>query len=239
MIRTIILGDRTISYDLQRKTVKNLNLRIKADQSVFVSANTSVSIDAIEDFLRSKSDYILGALNKYAEQSKYAPTPKSFVDGESFEILGRELRLKVVESKKNSVDSDGTFITLTIKSGADWSEREKIMNRWLKHQCQTIVTSVCEAVYPKFKKYGVDFPEIRMRNMVSRWGSCQPKRKILTFNIALIQAPVSCIEYVVVHEFTHFLHPNHSRAFYDTMAMFMPNWKERKKELERSRFFVE
>ena len=69
--------------------------------------------------------------------------------------------------------------------------------------------------------------------MISRWGSCQPKRGSLTFNIALIEAPISCIEYVVVHEFTHFLQPNHSKMFYTQLTMFMPDWMERKKLLEK------
>ena len=92
---------------------------------------------------------------------------------------------------------------------------------------------VCEAVYPKFQKYGVKFPMLKFRKMISRWGSCQPKRGILTFNISLIEAPIACIEYVVVHEFTHFLQPNHSKKFYTQLTMFMPDWVERKKILEK------
>ena len=109
----------------------------------------------------------------------------------------------------------------------------------MKSRCETILFAICESVYPKFKKYGVEFPELRFRNMVSRWGSCQPKRKVLTFNISLIEAPLACIEYVVVHEFTHFLQPNHSKKFYSQLAMFMPDWKERKRILEKNNCYVE
>ena len=99
--------------------------------------------------------------------------------------------------------------------------------------CKETITSLCQNIYPKFEKYGVSFPIIRFRNMISRWGSCQPKRGVLTFNYALVEAPISCIEYVVVHEFTHFLHPNHSRKFYQQLSMFMPDWEERKRILEK------
>ena len=116
---------------------------------------------------------------------------------------------------------------------------DRQMDRWLMSICKDTIQSLCDAVYPKFQKYGVAYPTVRYRNMVSRWGSCQPKRCVLTFNYALVEAPISCIEYVVVHEFTHFLQPNHSKMFYQQLAMFMPDWEERKKMLENRNAFVE
>ena len=239
MKRIIELDGRMIEYDLERKGVKNLNLRIKANQSVYVSANNNVSEHAIEDFLQSKAEYILKALDRYAEIAKYAPGPKSYVDGESFTILGHDLRLKVTPGKRNSVVSDEVYITMTVKDLNDHELKKRTMDNWLKKMCLNSVRSVCEEVYPKFQKYGVAFPEIRVRNMVSRWGSCQPKRKTLTFNIALIEVPLSCIEYVVTHEFVHFLQPNHSRKFYQYLSTFMPDWKERKNMLEKAYGYFE
>ena len=239
MKRLIVLDGRTIEYDLERKNVKNLNLRIKADQSIYVSANDRISENTIQDFLQSKSDYILKALDRYAEMAKYAPKRKMYVDGENFTILGRGLRLKVLQGKRNTAVSDEVYITLTIKDVNNREMKQRTMDIWLKRQCLDCVRNICEAVYPKFQKYGVAFPEIRVRNMVSRWGSCQPKRKILTFNIALLEAPLSCIEYVVTHEFVHFLQPDHSHKFYQYLSMFMPDWKERKRELEKHYHYFE
>lgn len=239
MIKTINLKGHKINYNLERKNVKNINLRIKADQSIYMSANYNVSDADIEEFLRSKADYIIKALEYYADMAKYAPKPKKYIDGESFKILGHDLRLKVVQGKRNMVESDEAYITLTVKDVTNFEMKKKTMDKWLKNYCKEIVSVVCESVYPKFQKYGIEFPALRFRNMISRWGSCQPKRKILTFNISLIEAPLSCIEYVVTHEFTHFLQPNHSKKFYNQLVMFMPDWKERKNILEKNCFFVE
>lgn len=239
MIKTIDLKGNKITYNLERKNVKNINLRIKADQSIYMSANYYVSDNVIEDFLKEKADYILKALEHYSEVAKYAPQPKQYVDGESFKILGHDRRLKVIEGKRNTVESDESYITLTVKDVTDFDLKKKTMDKWLKNYCKDILQAVCESIYPKFQKYDIEYPELRFRNMISRWGSCQPKRKILTFNISLIEAPLSCIEYVVTHEFTHFLQPNHSKKFYNQLAMFMPDWQERKKILERNNCFVE
>ena len=68
--------------------------------------------------------------------------------------------------------------------------------------------------------------------MVSRWGSCNPTKGILTFNINLMYAPFECIEYVVLHEFTHFLQPNHSAKFYYELEKVFPNWRDCRKKLK-------
>ena len=175
----------------------------------------------------------------YEDLAKYAPKPKQYVDGETYRIFGHDRRLKIQHGKTNNVESDESFITLTVKEVDDFQLKKKIIDKWLNNLCKDKVQSICETIYPKYQKYGIKFPKILFRNMISRWGSCQPKRCVLTFNYALVEAPVSCIEYVVVHEFTHFLQPNHSRKFYQQLATFMPDWEERKAYLEKTRAFVE
>lgn len=234
MIHAILLDGKEIQYNLERKKVKNINLRIKPDGAIYVSANDVVSQEKIENFLNEKSGFILKALEHYGELQKYAPTPKQYVDGEHFKICGHDLRLKVLHGTKNHVESDGVYIKLIVTDINNLELKQKIMDKWIKEQCISTISLVCEAVYPKFQKYGVNFPKLKFRKMISRWGSCQPKRESLTFNISLIEAPMSCIEYVVVHEFTHFLQPNHSKKFYTQLTMFMPDWVERKKLLEKS-----
>lgn len=232
MIQELELSDRIIQYDLERKKVKNINLRIKPDGSVFVSANETVGVDMINDFMLSKERFIINALCKYEEAKKYAPKDKEFVDGESFTVLGHERRLKVSPANKNYVESDEAYIYLFVKDIGDTELKQKTMDKWLQLKCKETIKLLCETIYPAFQKYDVDFPELRFRNMISRWGSCQPKRKIITFNYALINAPVMCVEYVIVHEFVHFLVPNHSRKFYEFLSVFLPDWQERKKMLE-------
>ena len=239
MIKEIVLNGKRLEYDLQRKDVKNINLRIKADRTIFLSANPCVSQEVIEEFIESKSEYILKALAHYEELAKYAPKPKQYVDGETFRVLGHDRRLKVIEGKRNKVEYDESYITLTVKNPSDIIQKKKLIDRWLMSICKDTIQSLCDAIYPKFQKYGITYPTIRYRTMVSRWGSCQPKRCVLTFNYALVEAPISCIEYVVVHELTHFLQPNHSKKFYQQLAMFMPDWEERKKILEKGNSYVE
>ena len=233
MIKRIKLLDREIEYDLQRKRVKNINLRIKPDRTITVSANPRVPENRIEKFIFEKQEFVLRALEKYGKMQKSLPRPKQYIDGETVKVFGQDLTLKVFLSKKNHVEKDGSFIKLYVRSIDDLSLKKKVLDKWLYKQVEEIVTSICEKVYPLFKNYSGDFPTIKFRKMTSRWRSCNFVRKILTFNYALINAPVECVEYVVYHEFTHFIEPNHSKKFYLALSNFLPEYKERKKKLQK------
>ena len=80
-------------------------------------------------------------------------------------------------------------------------------------------------------RMGVQAGSIRFREMVSRWGSCQPVTGHITLNLRLGLVPPECMEYVLVHELCHLLHPDHSAAFHDEMTCLMPDGEARKRRL--------
>ncbi len=233
--RWVVCESGKISYFLTRKSVKNVNLRVKSDGRVLVSANNSVTTEFVDAFIKKKQTYILSALTKFEEKRKLMKEiPKSLVSGENYTLLGKNLRLKVEEAKEETVYTDGIYIFLKVKDKNNFRHKEIMMARWLKEYQMMIFKEVVDEKYALFQKYNVPYPELRVRYMTSRWGSCQPKRGTITLNSQLIKVPRNCIEYVVLHEFAHYIHPNHSRQFWDFVAMMMPDWKERKKELEKS-----
>lgn len=172
MIKEITVNNLTIIYTLEYKNVKNINLRIRSDCTVYVSANRRVPQSIIDEFVISKSDFILKAMKKY-ENNMSASRKRYFSEDE----------------------------------------------------IKAVILELCNRVYPYFEKKGVKYPQIKFRRMVSRWGSCHPSKGILTFNTNLMYAPSECIEYVVIHEFTHFLQANHSAEFYKELAKTCPVWK--------------
>lgn len=232
--RVVHCEDGDIPYLLTRKSVKNVNLRIKPEGKVLVSANNSVPTDFIDAFIEKKQRYIFSALSKYEEKKKlFQSVPKRYVSGESYDLLGKSLRLKVEVNKEENVYTDGVYIFLRVKDKDDFRHKEIMMSKWLKQYQTTVFEELLQEKYLLFEKYGVTYPTLKIRNMTSRWGSCQPKKGIITLNSKLIEAPRNCIEYVILHEFVHFIHPNHSRQFWDFVAMMMPDWKDRKYELEQ------
>ena len=177
MIRQIDTPAGTVTYTLNRKRVKNINLHIKPDGQITVSAGPRVPQGTIDGFVRSKAAYIF----KIREQYSRRPAPQRIFAEE--EIAG-------------------------------------------------VITAICQNVYPYFAEKGVAYPQIRFRKMVSRWGSCNGAKGVLTFSTYLAYAPKDCITYVVLHEFTHFLVGNHSEEFYRELEKTCPDWKQCRKKLK-------
>ena len=223
-----------LAYELERKRVKNINLRICPNGTVFVSASPRVSLSRIEDFIASKNDFILKAIKKLSEKQKWEIAGKRYLTGENFYLLGRQLRLEVRKSAKNQIDEDGVFLNLDCKNPDDFALKKRLVSKFFKQKCEEVFTELVEKIYPTFKKYNVPFPKIKIRGMTSRWGSCIPSKRQITLNSMLIYFSPRCIESVIVHEFCHFRYLNHSKDFYDFMTVILPDWKEHKRELEET-----
>ena len=235
--RTVVYENNEIHYLLEQKQVKNLNLRVHKDCMVYVSANPDIPAEKVDDFVVSKGAYIRSAQRKFREIAQYASQPKQYVSGETFYLLGRGVRLKVENNMRDAISSDGIYLRLCVKDTEDFAKKQKMVTRYLDEQCRCIFGEIILETYPVFQKYGVPMPELRIRNMETRWGSCLVKKGIVTLNKRLLEAPRNCIEYVVMHEFCHFVHPNHSKQFYAFLTMLMPDWKQRKETLDKSATF--
>ncbi|MDD3164492.1 MAG: SprT family zinc-dependent metalloprotease [Oscillospiraceae bacterium] len=232
--RAVVFNEQKIIYQLEQKQVKNLNLRIRKDGTVYVSANDLVPVSKVDEFVVSKGAYILSALQRFQELAQYRPQAKQYISGETFYVVGRGLRLKVSEASKEGICTDGAYIFLNVKDASDTAHKERIMTKYLDQQCKEQFGEIMAEIYPTFQKYGVGQPVLRIRNMDTRWGSCLAKKGIVTLNKRLLEAPRNCIEYVVMHEFCHFIHSNHSSKFYSFLTMLMPDWKQRKETLDKS-----
>ena len=232
--RTISADGSQILYELERKNVKNLNLHVRRDGTVYVSANRLVPVEQVDAFLESKIGFILNARKRFAEQAQYRPQPKQYVSGETFYIQGRGLRLQVVQAAKDQISSDGVHLYLQVRDPMDFEKKKRMVSRFIDQQCRQVFGEIVAEVYPIFQKYGVAMPTLRIRDMETRWGSCLAKKGVITLNKRLLEAPRHCIEYVVTHEFCHFIHPNHSKQYYAFLTMLMPDWRERKKVLDEN-----
>ena len=253
-LREVTLENDTVTYALIRKNVRNINLRVKPDGSVSVSAHPSVPEDCIDDFVRSKIPFILDSFDRMKEECA-ARAPLRFLTGERIPWFGGQLPLQVEQTRwqlpadwsRQREEGCITYFSRNKKGEAvfcrdgrlylytaqpeDELHKRQLYESWQKIQAKIICGQLCTQYYPQFQKLGVAWPVIKIRKMSSRWGSCIPGRQKITFNSQLVEKPLESIEYVVVHEFAHFIHPDHSRAFYGLVEQILPDWKARKERL--------
>lgn len=234
--RSLVLGGETISYTLERKKVKNINMRMHPDTGLSVSAPYHVPLKQIEEILRQHEKRILTVLHQYANaaQDSVQQYPDTYVTGETVLYLGKIYTLEVVRGTRECVQLQGDKLLLLVRDPSGEKHRKKVFDTWWNNSCEKAVRNLCRAVYPVFAAHEVQFPEIRFRAMVSQWGNCRPQRGVLTFNTRLLAAPVRCMEYVVIHEFTHFLFPNHSRQFYQFIEAELPDWRQLQEILQKT-----
>ena len=230
---SITYGDKTIEFELIRKNVKNLNLSIRPDMTIFVSANEKVPLEDIHEFVHTKAPWLIKNVNYFKNTQPEHYAKKEYVSGETFKYLGRQYRLKVEEVDKNEgVKLYQGYFYLYIKDRTNIKRKQNLMDKWFRDKANQIFSESLDRIYPKLEKYGVSKPSIHIKTMKARWGSCLIDKGEILLNFELIKAPKLCIDYVVLHELIHFIHRDHNAQFYDFMTSLMPDWRKRKEILD-------
>lgn len=223
--RRICIGDRQLTYILERKAVKNINLRIRPDLSIYVSAGPRVPIEHIEAFLQKQGNFIVKALDEYAQRK--AQPVLTLRDGDSLYVAGMACTLDVRLGLRSTVRRRGRTVYMELADNTI-AQRRRLYHELLRKEGEKLFAESLARVYPQLSAYDIARPKLRQRVMRSRWGSCMPAKAIITMNTYLAIMPAEIIDHVMLHELCHLVHPNHSRHFYNVMTMLMPDWKERR-----------
>lgn len=222
----------TIDVKIVRKNIKNVHLKVFRSLEVVLSVPMQVPQEWIENFLSKRIKWIDEQITKY-KLSDGTNTLDSIKNGTSVQMLGKDMRIVFQEDSKNYIEVDEKRITLFLKDATDEEFAQKMFLRWWKKTAENVFQNELDVLYEKiFKKYRVAKPDIYVRKMKTLWGSCTPSKSKVTFNNYLYKANIRCIQYVVLHELTHLLYPNHSKQFYNFLTVHMPDWQERKKQLD-------
>lgn len=226
-------ANNVIDFIIKRKKVKNVNLNVKPDMTIEVTANDRVPLDFISDFVKSKGSWILKNVGQFKDVQPSKQSEREYVSGETFKYLGKQYRLKVQQSMEEEiVKYFRGFIHLYVKNTDNVSRKAKLMDEWYREKAQMTFNESLEKVYPLVQKYGVEKPDVDVRLMKARWGSALTEKNIILLNAELIKAPKYCIDYVVLHELIHFKYNDHSENFYQMLFSLMPDWEKRKAILD-------
>ena len=215
--------EKILGYEVHRKKVKNINLRIKPNMEIYISVPMNLHRDYIENFIRSKEGWIKSVLKK-VEDVKEKQKGFEYKTGEIHKFLGKEYNLTVKTGSFNGVNlvnnEKNPNIILTVNKNIleNTDEKKKIMEKWLK-----ILDEHVE--------------KVAIKPMKTRWGSCNYVKKYINLNTELIKRTPFEIEYVVLHELTHLKYPNHGKGFYNYVERYMPNYKIAEKMLNAKHYY--
>ncbi len=213
-----------------KKNIKNIHLNVlPPDGIVRVSTPLNVGDDVIRTFLSTKISWIKKKQNNFKKQERQ--TIREYVSGEDHYLFGKRYILEVIynDKKKNCVSIKGrNKILLSIKNKSDLKTKETILNDWYREQLKLFLN---ENTKKWEEKIGVGVKEWKIKRMKTRWGSCNRSTKKIWLNLELVKKPVSCIEYVLVHELIHLIEKKHNDNFIFLLDKHIPNWRSEKEKI--------
>lgn len=212
-----------VSITVAKKKIKNMYVRVlPPGGQVHITAPYSAGDDAIRMFAVSRIPWIKKQRASFEAQARQ--TKRQYVTGESYYVWGRRYRLDVQYSQARSrvLLTDGRLV-LRIRPESTPEQHERVLNNWyraqLKQKLQDVVQK-CE------QRTGVHASAWMVKNMRTKWGSCNIGRRRIWINLQLAKKSPECLTYVVIHELVHLLERTHNEVFRRYMDIFFPEWRE-------------
>lgn len=212
-----------ISIEVKRKRIRNIIFKIKDDGILAISIPWHVSYKYIEKLLVIRKDWILENIKKLKNMSD---EKIKYINGDILNIFDKKFLLEVVESQKDNVLFKDDRLYLFTSRIDDRDYKKKIIDYWYREQGKIILKEMLEKWLLITNK---SINKLTIKTLKRNWGSCEVGKKNINLNSELLKQDRRFVEYVILHEIAHLEHPNHSKNFYNYVARFMPDWKERKK----------
>lgn len=221
----IRIGD--VEIEVRFKDIKNLHLSVHPpDGTVTISSPNAFDLEKIRVYAATKLGWIKKEQRKLRSQER--EPHRDYVTQESHNFLGTRYLLSMEKGKKNTVEVKGRKILIRSIDPADKALSETLLYRFYRKELRKILVGM---IAEKSKAMDVVAPPFKIRRMKTKWGSCAIDKSRVWFNVELAKKPLSCIEYVVVHELTHLLERHHNKRFISLLDQHLPSWRTQKKLL--------
>lgn len=228
--RWLTWGQRRISYELIREHRRDLKITVFPDLRVVVRAPEVHPLAHIERRISARRSWIARRLHEF-ERMPVLAVPRRYVAGESQWFLGRQYRLVVRAGPAGVTRSAGQLLVSVQRPNSPvWVRRA--VEAWYGVEAGRVYRDLVAHVQERSRRLATLTVSVRVRRMRRRWGSCSASG-VITLNPLLVQAPRGCIEYVVAHELSHLLVPDHSARFSRVLSQLMPDWEKQRTKLNR------
>lgn len=223
-------GGETIPFTLRRAERRRLKISVTPEGEVIVVAPFEASAEEIVRRVSRRGSWIVRQLRDFEKWRPRTP-PRQYESGETHLFLGRQYRLRVMTDVAPDVRMEGDRLLMGVPIGAGFAYRRALLRHWYGLQAHRVFPERLDAMLPPFLREGIDRPRLIIREMSKRWGSFTANGN-LVLNRDLVRAPTHCIDYVIAHELAHALEPDHGSGWGRLMDRAMPDWGDRKAELE-------
>ena len=221
-----------IAVEVVRKEIKNLHVGVYPPSGrVRVTAPLRMADEAVRLAVVSRLGWIRRQQAAFDQQDRQSH--REIVTGESHYFQGRRYLLDVIEHQgATTVHLAGnTTMELRVRPGSDRDECDAVLQAWCRRQLREQLPQLLAKWEPKV---GETVAELRINRMKTRWGSCNTEARRIWLNVELVKKPVSCLEYILVHEMVHLLERHHTDRFRELIDRLVLSWQLSRDDLNRS-----
>lgn len=187
---------------------RNTYLRVKEDMKIYVTTNTFVTNKEIEKTILNNKDSIVKMIEKVEKKNNKK---------KEFYYLGKKYDVIYTSNEGIVLGQEKVFVN-----------REVDLDKWYKKEASRIFQERLDYCYNNFSRK-IPYPTLTIRKMTTRWGVCNTRDVRVTLNLELMKKPIYCLDYVIMHELSHLIHPNHSADFWSVVSENCEDYKEIRK----------
>lgn len=222
-----------LSVELIYKSIRCMHLRVlPPDGAVQITAPYGTPESAAVRFVREKRGWI--ARQQALLAARPQPMRAEYEDGQSVYLWGEEYRLRLQYVRRGRCAAmRGREIFLSVRPEDTSAQREAVLHGWYRAQ----LYAQLEARLALWQtRMGLSCADWQIKNMKTRWGTCNTQTGKLWFNLQLVKQPPACLDYVIVHELAHLRFANHGAQFQALLSAVMPRWPELRRMLNETPF---
>ncbi len=220
-----------LSIDVVRKDIKNMHLAVYPPTGrVRIAVPLLVNDEAVRLFAISKIAWIRKHQRNFVTQDRQPP--RQYKERESHYFQGKRFLLRVTEqdTPPNVELKNKTFIDMYVKPNSTTEQKEITLNEWYRAELKKMIQPIIDKWSAQM---GITVLEWQVKQMKTKWGTCNIEKKRIWINLELAKKPLYCLEYIIVHEMIHLLERHHNDRFLSLMDKYIPQWKFFKEELNR------
>lgn len=205
------IDGKKYNVEIIRKKNKNTYIRVRNNNTILITTNY---------FATEKSIRKLLAMNQISIKKMIEKCVKRLEKNDKFYYLGKCYDIIISANQKEILIDEDKIYVGNIKK----------LNEWLRSNTIILFNNRLENMYSLMDEK-IEYPQLKIRKMKSRWGVCNRVKNTITLNIDLIRYNLDVIDYVIIHELCHFIQFNHSRDFWNLVEKYCPNYKIIRKSL--------
>lgn len=207
-----------VELNIKRSNRRTISIYVERDGRVSILAPEKITEIKLNEIIKKKEYLIYKHLAKWKELNS-GKIEREWVNGQSYLYLGRNYRLKILKESDTSLSLKNGFFNL---DKAQINNANKLFIEFYKEKG---LPKIIERVIYYKTKMGLEPKQIRIMDLKNRWASCSVSGNI-NFHWKCIMAPLSVIDYIVVHELAHLKHNNHTSAFWNEIDKVIPDYQK-------------